>query len=130
MASNLLGFSPQGFVATIATAKFVVVMLDSTEGKVVVTTAITDMPIGVTTASAAAGGTVALQQSGVAKVTASGIIALGAQVVASADGKVETFTGIGATALSMGVALQASGATGDVIEVQLHCPPVFSPANA
>ena len=130
MANNLLGFSAQGFKANAATAKAVVVMLHSVEGEVVVTTAITDMPFGVTLTSAAAGAPIALQTHGVAKVTASGIIALGAQVVASADGKVETFTGVGATALSMGVALQASAAAGDIIEVQLSTPAVFGPANA
>lgn len=128
--SNLLGFSKQGFVAGAAIAKNVMVKLDSTAGQVIVTTAITEIPFGATlTSTTAAGQTIEIQSHGIAKVTASGIIALGAQVVASTDGKVETFTGIGATALSCGVALQAAAAAGDVIEVMLATPPVFGPTN-
>ena len=128
--SNVLGFSPIGFLSGAAIAKNVVVKLDSTAGQVIVTTAITEVPLGVTrTSTSAAGQTIEIQQSGVAKVTASGVIALNAQVVASADGKVETFTSIGATGISCGVALTAAAAAGDVIEVQLHIPAVFGPAN-
>ena len=128
--SNQLGFSNTGWVAGAAIAKNVMVKLDTTAGQVIVTTAITEVAFGVTlTSTSAAGQTITVQQHGIAKVTASGIIALGAQVVASTDGKVETFTGIGATAISCGVALTAAGAAGDVIEVMLATPVVFGPTN-
>ena len=128
--SNLLGFSKQGFLAGAAIAKNVMVKLDTTAGQVIVTTAITEVPFGVTlTSTSAAGQTIEIQSHGIAKVTASGAIALGAQVVASTDGKIETFTGIGATAFSCGVALTAALLDGDVIEVQLATPPVSGPTN-
>lgn len=127
--SNVLGFSPTGWVAGGTIPVNTMVKLHSVEGQVVVTTAITSVPFGVAMTSAVSGGTLKVQQHGVAKVTASGVIALGAQVVASANGKVETFTGVGATAISAGVALTAAAADGDVIEVMLATPVVFGPAN-
>ena len=127
--SNLLGFSAAGFVAGGTIPVNTMVKLDTTAGQVVVTTAITEVPFGAAMTSAVSGGTVKVQTHGIAKVTASGIIALGAQVVASTDGKVETFTGIGATAYSCGVALTAAAAAGDVIEVMLATPPVAGPTN-
>ena len=106
------------------------VKLDSTAGQVVVTSAITDLAIGVAIDSAASGGAVAIQLFGIAKCVASDVISLGAQVMPTASGSGKVVTAAGATAKSMGVALTASGADGDVIEVLLAVPNVNGIANS
>jgi hypothetical protein len=73
--------------------------------------------------SAASGGTVHLQTFGKVKVVASDVIALGAQVMPTHAGGGKVVTAAGATAKSVGVALTASGADGDIIEVLLHGGP-------
>jgi hypothetical protein len=128
--SNLLGVSPQSFIAGGVVPINVLVMLDSTANQVVVTTGITSVAFGASLVSAASGGLVAVQQFGKAKLTATGAISLGAQVMPAAAGGGLIDTAAGATAVSIGIALQAAGASGDVIEVQLAVPPVKGPANA
>ena len=127
---NLLGSSPAGFIAGGVIPVNTVVMLHSTEGQVVVTTGITSPALGVAMNSAVAGGHVKVQQFGVAKVTAKAALSLGAQVMTVSTGGGLITTAAGATAKSIGVALQAALADGDVIEVQLAIPPVFGPANS
>ena len=128
--SNLLGVSPQGFIAGGTIANNVLVMLHSTAGQVVVTTGITSLPIGASLNSAVANGTIAVQQFGKAKLTAGAAISLGAQLMPAAAGGGLVETAAGATAKSIGVALEAAGASGDIIEVQLAVPAVFGPANS
>lgn len=127
---NLLGTSPAGFVAGGTIAKNVLVKLHSVEGQVVVTTAITDSPLGASMNSAVANGTIAVQQFGVVKLTAKAAISLGAQVMPDGAGAGLIATAAGATAKSIGVALQAALAENDVIEVQLLVPAVNGPANS
>lgn len=128
--SNFLGVSPQSFVAGGVVPINVLVMLHSVEGQVVVTTGITSLGLGAATISAASGGLVSVQQFGKAKLTAGAAISLGAQLMPAAAGGGLVETAAGATAKSIGVALQAAGASGDVIEVLLAVPPVFGPVNA
>jgi hypothetical protein len=127
---NLLGTSPQGFVAGGTIANNVLVKLHSTEGQVVVTTAITDSPLGASMNSAVANGLISVQQFGKVKLTAKAAISLGAQVMPDAGGGGLIATAAGATAKSIGIALQAALAENDIIEVQLLVPAVNGPANS
>lgn len=129
--SNLLGVSPQSFVSGAAVGQYRVVKLDSTEGRVIVTSAITDSAVGVSMQSAsAAGELVPVQQFGKAKVVASGAVSIGDQVMPTGSGSGKCVTASGATAKSFGVALTAANADGDIIEVQLGVPAINGPANS
>ena len=128
--SNLLGTSPAGFVAGGTIANNVLVKLHSVEGQVVVTAAITDSPLGASLNSAVANGTISVQQFGKVKLTAKAAISLGAQVMPDGGGAGLISTAAGATAKSIGIALQAALAENDVIEVQLLVPAVNGPANS
>lgn len=131
MPSNLLGTSPLGFIAGGTIAQYRAVVLDSTEGQVVAGSAITNVPVGASMTSATSGGTVLVQPFGKVKLTASAAISLGAQVMVTASGAGKVSTASGATAVSIGLALQAAGADGDIIEVLLHAGPnVAGPANS
>ena len=123
MASNLLGSSPIGFIAGGTIGQYRACKLDSTEGQVIATTAIADVTVGIALVSASSGGLVHLQTAGKAKCVASASISLGDQVMVTASGAGKVSTASGATAKSIGVALQAAGADGDVIEVLLHAGP-------
>ena len=127
---NLLGSSPAGFIAGGVIPVNTLVMLDSTAGQVVVTTGITSLAIGAAMNSAVAGGLVQVQQYGIAKLTAKSAITLGDQVMPVGSGGGLIDNSAGATAKSIGVAMTAALADGDVIEVMLAIPPVFGPANA
>lgn len=128
---NFLGVSPINFKAGAAIGINRLVKLDTTTNQVVVTSAITDLAIGVALeAATAVGDNVPVQIFGKAKVVASAAVTLGDQLMptAAASGKVSTAAG--ATAKSIGVALQAAGADGDVIECLLSTPNVNGVANA
>ena len=127
---NLLGSSPAGFVAGGVIPVNTLVMLHSTEGQVVVTTGITSLAVGAAMNSAVAGGTVQVQTYGIAKLTAKSAIALGDQVMPVGSGGGLIDNAAGATAKSIGVALEAALADGDVIAVMLNVPAVFGPANS
>jgi hypothetical protein len=127
--SNLAGVSPIPFVAGGAIEINRFVKLDSTAGRVVAATAPTEAVVGVSLSDAdAAGDQVSVQIAGVARVVASGAVSLGDEVEVGAGGKVTTAGG--ATALSVGVALSAASADGEVIEVLLAVPGVKRPANS
>lgn len=128
---NAFGVSFASFQSGGAIGKNRAVKLDSVEGRVVVTSAITDLAIGVAVTSAdAAGESVTVQLFGKAKAVASDVVAIGAQVMPTASGAGKVVTAAGATAKSMGVALTASGADGDTIEVLLAVPNVNGIANS
>lgn len=128
--SNFRGSTPAGYISGAAILINRACKLDSTEGRVVPATAIADVFQGVAlTACTAAGQTVSLQKRGKAKMVASAAIALGAQVMITASGAGKISTAAGATAHSIGQALQAAGADGDVIEVDLDAV-VNQPPNA
>ncbi len=129
--SNQQGVNPISFKAGAAIGINRMVKLDSTAGRVVVCSAITDLAIGVALNSAAAAGeSVSVQTYGKAKVVASDAISLGAQLMPTASGAGKVVTAAGATAKSCGVALQASGADGDTIEALLAVPCVNGIANS
>lgn len=117
--SNLLGTSPQSIVSGAAIGQYRAVKR-SAANTGIVTTAITDVPIGIAMISAAgAGEVVPLQTMGIAKCVASDAISEGAQVMCTSSGAGKVVTAAGATAYSIGIARTAAGADGDVIEVQL-----------
>lgn len=127
---NLRGSTPAGFLAGAAIGINRAVKLDSTAGRVIATSAIADDCEGVAmNAVTAVGQTVSVQKTGKAKMVASAAIALNAQVMPTAAGAGKISTAAGATAKSIGKALQAAGADGDVIEVELQLG-VNGPANA
>lgn len=83
---NTLGVSPQSIVSGAAIGINRVVKR-SAANTGIVTTAITDVPIGVAMiAASAAGEVVPLQSSGIAKCVASDAISEGAQVMCTASG--------------------------------------------
>ena len=107
------------------------VKYDSTEGQVVVTTAITDVAIGVSMGTYAIGDQAQIQTSGVATVLSGAAgIALGAQVMPDATQNGGIATAAGATAVSVGIAEQAAAGGGDVVRVRLCTPNLKAPANA
>lgn len=127
---NTQGVSPLGFIAGGTIAQYRAVKLDSTAGQVVAATAITDNTVGASMVSASSGQTLSVQTFGKVKLTASAAITLGDQVMVTASGAGKVSTAAGATAKSIGVALEAASADGDIIEVLLHGGPnVNGPAN-
>lgn len=121
----------RSFIAGGAITANRLVKADSTAGQVIVTTAITDRILGVALKTVASGEQVEVMLgSGMtAKVTASDAVSLGAEVMPTASGAGKCVTAAGATAVSCGIALSASAADGEVIEVLLR-PSVKSPANS
>ena len=121
MASyNLQNVSPQGFVSGAAIGINRVVAI-SAANTVIVTAAIATVPLGVaTTAATAAGELVTVQQFGKVKCVASAAVTIGDELMPTASGAGKVSTLAGATARSIGQALTAATADGDVIEVQLN----------
>ena len=115
---NLQGVSPVSFIAggTIVANRLVEL---SAENTVTATDAITDLPVGVATIGGSSGDLITVQQFGKVKLTASAAITAGAQVMPTASGAGKVSTSSGATARTIGQALTAAGADGDIIEVQL-----------
>lgn len=105
------------------------VKADSTEGQVVVTSAITDVVLGIAVNAAVSGDAVGVQVDGTAKVTVSGVVTYGDDVMPTSSGAGKCITAAGATAKSFGTALQTSATTGQVIPVLLNTPSVKGPAN-
>lgn len=104
-----------------------VVKLDSTEGQVVVTTAITEPVFGASLNTVAQGASVSIETGRtIVKLTASAAIAVGDRVMPGANGKIAPASG--ATAIDCGQALQAAGADGEIISVLLN-PMGKSPVN-
>jgi len=127
---NTLGTSPAGFISGGAIGIFRAVVLDSVQGQVVASSAITQSPVGIAMQSAAgAGETIPVQTFGDAKCVASDAIAIGAQVMCTATGAGKVVTAAGATARSIGIALEAAGADNDIITVRLNLPATLGPAN-
>lgn len=126
---NTQNIAPLSFTAGGTIAQYRLVKLDSTEGRVVATSGITDLAVGASMESATTGGLVSVQNAGKVKLTASAVVTLGDQLMATASGAGKVSTASGATAKSIGVALQAAGGDGDIIEVQLFAPNVNGPAN-
>lgn len=105
-------------------------MVKLSSGKVIHTTAIADNAIGVATESVSSGDQCPVQLFGKAKVTASAAVTIDDPLMCTASGAGKVSTAAGATAVVVGVALQAAGADGDVIEALLACPAVDRPPVA
>jgi hypothetical protein len=127
---NFAGSEPLPFVAGGTIVKNRVVVLDSTEGQVVAGSAIAGVGLGCSLNAAVAGEQVKVQTMGIAKLTASAAITLGAEVMVTASGAGKVSTASGATARAIGVALQAAGADGDIISVLVCLPAVTGPATS
>lgn len=115
---NLQGISPMSFIAggTVVANRLVELSAANT---VTATDAITDLPVGVALVGGSTGDLIPVQFAGKAKVCASAAVTAGAQVMPTASGAGKCSTSSGATARSIGQALTAAGADGDIIEVQL-----------
>ena len=97
----------------------------------IVTTAINDTAIGVAlNAATGAGELVAIQTHGVAKCVAKEAISVGDQVMCYASEAGKIGVAAGATAIAIGVAMEAATADGDTIAVQLSLPGTDRPAVA
>ena len=129
LTENAAGVSYLAFKAGGTIVKNRLVKLDSTAGQVIACTAIADVPFGVAKESASLGDMVAVQIAGVAQITASAAVALGAQVMATASGAGKCSTAAGATAYSVGKALAACSNDGEEIPVQLMLA-AAGPANS
>lgn len=105
-----------------------VVALNSTEGEVAHTGAITDNVFGVALQTVTTGQAVPVEtgSGAIVKLTASAAIAVGARLMPGANGKVATAAG--ATAVDCGTALSAAGADGEIITARLN-PMGRSPVN-
>lgn len=93
--------------------------------------AIADGAIGVALVTAASGEWFPVQVRGVAKLEAAAAISAGDEVMvqaAAGDGSIDVAAG--ATAKSIGVALEAATADGDLIAVLLNTPSLKGPANS
>lgn len=128
--SNMQGVSPAGYIAGGTVEQYRLVKLDTTAGQAIATTAITDVAVGASLIKATSGQTLPVQSFGKVKLTASDAISLGAQVMPTASGAGKVVTAAGATARSIGVALEAAGADGDIIEVLLVAPIGNGAANS
>lgn len=105
------------------------VKLDSTEGQVVVTTAITDVVFGVALNTVASGAAVSIEVGPTTtKVTAGATITVGQQLMPLASGAGKVAVSAGATAVDCGTAAMAGG-DGEIIEMVLR-PMGKSPANS
>lgn len=125
---NLMNVSPLQFIAGGTVSKNQLVKLDSTANQVVAASAATDQVVGVALHDASSGDQISIQVFGVAKCISDGTVTLHAQVEAAASGKV-TDAG-GATAYSLGIALEAGDTDADVVAVLLALPAVKRPPNS
>lgn len=126
---NYQGSAPLSLIAGGAINQNVLVKLDTTEGQVVVTTGITDVAQGCSLGKYASADIGEFQTDGVAMLTAASAISLGDQVMPDSGGGGKIATAAGATAVSVGVALQAAGGNNEVIRVRLQLPAVKGPPN-
>lgn len=128
---NYEGSTPNSFIAGGAITANRLVMPDTTEGQVIATTGITSQAMAVSINTLASGDVGEFQTTGVAKLEAASAITLGDEVVpdAGGGGKIATAVSAGATARSVGIALQAAGGAGEIITVKLALPVSKGPAN-
>lgn len=129
-SQNFQGVAPLSLKAGAAITANRVVKLDSTEGQVIHSTAITDLPMGVALQTVASGEQVSVQTIGIAKCVAGAAIALGAEVMCTASGDGKVTTAAGATARSIGVAMQDASGDGAIVTVRIGGPGLKTPANS
>lgn len=128
--NNLLGKTTYSMKAGEAIVAGRALKLDSTEGQVLHTTAITDVVIGVAQETVASGEMVAISPPGtICRMLPGAAISLGAQVMPEGSGAGKVITAAGATAVSCGVALTEAGAEDEFLTV-LFLSGAKSPANS
>lgn len=131
MAGQAQNYGPiQTFKAGGAITAKRLVELDA-NGDVTATDAITDNAIGVALQTVASGEyvDVLVVNGAKAKVTTSGAVAIGDQLMPTGSGAGKVITAAGATAKSVGIALSASAADGEDIEMLTRFG-VNQPANS
>lgn len=101
--------------ADLSTKQYYVVKVN-TSGAIILGAATTDRPLGVLQNNPTSGKTASVMTSGVTKAIAGAAIAAGAQVSCNASGQVITAV---TTSYSIGTALVAAAALGDVISISL-----------
>lgn len=119
MATEQKGFSvgTQLATASLTTAQFVAVKLDSAAG-VIICSASGEKIFGILQDKPAAGAVCEVCTLGVTKAKAGAVVAAGALIMTNASGRVITAATTGSTII--GWALSAAGADGDIITVYLH----------
>ncbi|WP_022886367.1 capsid cement protein [Glaciibacter superstes] len=118
MADYLPKFKPGQAVTFTASAAVIGGRLVAVTGDRTVGPAGADaLAVGVAGFDAAISETVTVYGGGVQRLTASGAIVAGVQVISATAGKIAT---IGVGVNSIGIALQAAAADGDVIDVQTN----------
>lgn len=127
---NLAGTSAVPMVAGGTIAQYRALEFSAAPNVVTAANAIADITLGASMTSASSGEQLMVQIAGIAKMTASAAITAGAEVMVTASGSGKVSTAAGATANSLGVALTAALADGDVVEVLLHVPNVKGAANS
>lgn len=127
---NLESGSIASYKATSAINVNCLVKYDTTEGQIVMCSAITDVAIGVSLTEAAAGDMCDVQVAGVARIKAGGAVTLGAPVAPQgvAGGKAVVAAGLGATALPIGIA-ESAAASGETFRCRLKVPNLAGPVN-
>ena len=131
-SANLLGTSMAPFLNGGAIVANSMVTLDTTTGRVVACTAITDLPIGVcvdTGSSTAGAEQVRVQLYGLAKVRYGNTITAGQELMVKSGGTGELDVAAGATAVTVAKAIEG-GASGDICTVLLCTPCAKAPANS
>ncbi len=117
---NRIGLVPMEWEAEGAVSKGFALTLGTAPGQLKATTAITDPVIGVAEHAAADGERLSITQAvPIAVMKTEGVIAYGAQVMPKATGPGTIVTAAGATALSCGIHLGATCASGDLVPVAL-----------
>lgn len=129
-ARNFEGSTPNSWIAGGSITANRLVKQDTTENQVIATAAITDEPIGVSLGTYASADVGEFQTTGVARLEAAAAISLGAEVMPDGGGGGKIATAAGATAQSIGIALQAAGGAGEIIKVKLALPGAKRPPNS
>ena len=128
--NNSLGIASYAMKAGEAITAGRALKLDSTEGQVLHTTAITDTVVGVALETVASGEMVAIAPPGTfVRMCPSAAVSLGAQVMPTGSGAGKVSTAAGATAKSCGIAFTEAGAADEFFTVLLVCG-VNGPANS
>ena len=117
MSQSIKDFERTGVAGEALTTKqYYIVQLDAS-GNIEVAEGATDLVVGVLQNKPASGGAALYRFGGTTKVVASAAIAIGAWVTTTATGTGVTTTTDGD--IVIGRALEAAGAAGDIIEVQM-----------
>ena len=106
--------------ADLSAAQYTYVKINASDN-VVQCAAATDVPLGILQNSPASGSEATIMVTGVSKVVADGVIALGALVGTSADGQADSKTVVtDNTEYVVGQALQAAAGAGEIIAVTVN----------